>query len=344
MSVLVTGATGFVGTTLVRKLLAAGEPTIRCFVRPASNVATLDALQGQYPDQRLEIFTGNLAVTEDARRAAAGATTIYHLAAGMRGAPAELFLNTVVTSRHLLDAVVQTRPQRIVLVSSFALYGVANVHPGHVVTESTPLEPHPERRDPYSHAKHRQEKLFWEYQRAHDLPLVVLRPGVIYGPGGPALSSRIGLTLPGLFLHLGGNNPLPLSFVDNCADAIILAGRGAGPDGEIYNVHDDDLPTCAAFLRRYRHEVERLRVLHIPSSLLNGLSRLSEMYSEYSQGQMPAVLTPYRTAATWKPTRFDNSKLKRLGWRQAVSTAEGMQRTFQYLHAQRLAERAAKAA
>lgn len=330
MSVLVTGATGFLGSAVVECLLSDGQRYIRCFARPGSDRSRLAALEARYPDARLEVVVGNLARRDDAGRALEGAAIVYHLAAGTRGTPADLFLDTVVASRNILDAALRTRPTRIVLVSSFAVYGVASVPAGHVVTERTPLEPHPERRDAYSHAKHRQERLFWELHRSSGLPLVVLRPGVVYGPGGTALSTRVGLGLPGLFLHLGGNNPLPLSFVDNCAAAIVLGGR-AGGDGEIYNVHDDDLLTCAEFLGRYKREVQSLRSVRIPYSMLRVLSLLSEKYHAYSRGQMPAVLTRYRTATTWKRTGFDNRKLKQLGWRPLVSTEEGLSRTFRYL-------------
>ncbi len=331
MSVLVTGASGFIGSAVVASLLSHGQRDIRCFARRGSDHSRLETLKGRYPDAGLEIMVGNLTCREDAGRALDAAEIVYHLAAGMRGSPADLFLNTVVTSRNLLEAAARARPKRIVLVSSFAVYGVAIVHAGHAVTERTPLEPHPERRDAYSYAKHRQERLFWDYHDSRGLPLVVLRPGVVYGPGGPALSTRVGLRLPGLFLHLGGSNPLPLSFVDNCAAAIVLAGLSQGTDGEVYNVHDDDLPTCAEFLGRYKREVENIRSVRIPYPMLRVLSVMSEKYHVYARGQMPAVLTPYRTAATWKRTGFDNHKLKQLGWRPLVSTDEGLRRTFQYL-------------
>src|SRR5690606_2783769 len=103
-------------------------------------------------------------------------------------------------------------------VSSFSVYGIADQPRGVLVDETTPLETQPMRRDPYSQVKLRQEQLFWDYARAHGLSLAVLRPGVIYGPGGGAMSSRVGLNLPGVFLYLGGRNVLPLTYVDNCAE------------------------------------------------------------------------------------------------------------------------------
>jgi len=265
----------------------------------------------------------------------AGVGVVYHLAAALKGAPADMCLNTVVSSRNLLEAVVRSgRKIRVVLVSSFSVYGVAELPRGHVVDENTVLEPHPEKRDSYAQTKLRQECLFHEYRQRHGVPVTVLRPGVIYGPGGGAMSSRVGLRLPGLFLHFGGDNLLPLSYVENCAEAIVLAGQSAQADGEIYNVHDDELVTSRQYLKRYTREVEPLRAVSLPYLLLRFASALVERYHEYSRGQLPAFLTPYKAAATWKGNRFDNGKLKRLGWRPSVSTEEGLQRTFGYLRAQ----------
>ena len=214
------------------------------------------------------------------------------------------------------------------------VYGVADLPRGHVVTEQTPLEQFPEKRDLYSYAKLRQERLFREYQEKHGFPLVILRPGVIYGPSGSALSSRIGLNLFGVFLHLGGRNVIPLSYVVNCAEAIVVAGQSPDANGQVYNVHDDDLPTCHSYLRQYRREVRKLRILRLPYAATMFLSKQVERYSIRSKGQLPAIFTPYKTATTWKGNRFDNQKLKMLGWKQVVPTDEGLKCTFAYLRAQ----------
>jgi nucleoside-diphosphate-sugar epimerase len=206
---------------------------------------------------------------------------------------------------------------------------------GTVVTEDAPVERHPERRDVYSHVKLRQEQLCREYRERHGVALTVLRPGVIYGPSGPAMSSRVGLRVFGIFLHLGRRNRLPLTYVDNCADALIAAAEAPGALGETYNVVDDDVPTAREYLRRYRREVERVRVLSLPLWATRLLSRAVEWYHRYSRGQLPAILTPYKTEAMWRSFRYENGKLKSIGWRPAVATDEGLRRTFAALRGAR---------
>ena len=333
MKILVTGSNGFLGSALVDRLLAHGEKDIRCMVRPASNRARLEEIERRR-GVPLEIVVGSLGSKEAAAKVLDGVSVVYHCAAAMSGPAAEMFLNTVVGSKNLLEALVATGRQiKVVLVSSFGVYGVADLPRGHVLTESTPLEAHPERRDLYSQSKLRQEKLFWEYQARHQFPLTVLRPGVIYGPGGNAFSSRVGMNLLGVFLHLGGENALPLSYVDNCAEAIVVAGQSDAANGQAYNVHDDDLPTCGEYLRRYKREVKPVRSLRVPYVALTGLSKLVERYHAHSKGQLPAIFTPYKTATSWKGNRFDNAKLKALGWAPIVSTEEGIRRAFEHLKA-----------
>jgi nucleoside-diphosphate-sugar epimerase len=338
VTALVTGSTGFLGTALVERLLARPGADLRCLVRQASDTSRLSALAARHPEAKVTRVVGSLGSADDAAKVVEGCDVIYHLAAAMGGAPADLFLNTVVSTKHLFDAIVRTsRPgsrPTVVLVSSFGVYGVAELGRGALVDESTPLEPHPERRDPYSQAKLRQERLCWSYHEREGIPLVVARPGVIYGPRGSAFSGRVGLNLFGLFLHLGGRNKLPLTYVDNCAEAIAVVGEKSGTAGQAYNVVDDDLIDCSTYLRRYKKNVKALPSISLPYPLTVALSHAVARYHKTSQGQLPAVFTPYKTATSWKGNNFTNAKLKALGWQPLVSTDEGLRRTFDYLKAQ----------
>jgi nucleoside-diphosphate-sugar epimerase len=334
MKALVTGANGFLGVALTERLMARQEGPVRCLVRSGSQKERLERVVSS--GSGAEIVTGSLASPEAAAAAIEGVDVVYHLAASLRGSTADLFLGTVVTSKNLLEAVrLSGRRPRIVLVSSFSVYGVAGLRRGSRVDELTPLEPHPERRDPYAQAKLRQELLCREYAERLSLPLVVLRPGVIYGPEGGAMSTRVGLSLPGIFLHLGGGNPLPLSYVANCAEAVALAGSTGEAEGQTFNVLDDDGVSCRSYLRRYRRDVGSFRSLYVPYPALLGLAHGVLWYHRYSRGQLPALLTPYRVASTWKRMRFEDARLRQLGWSPPVSTDEGLRRTFERLQERR---------
>ena len=333
MRILVTGATGFLGGALIERLLAHGEDDILVTARPGSRRSQIEAAAARYPRARVGYVQANLIARADAARAVESVDVVYHLAASLRGAPADMFLNTVVASKNLLEAI-GPRRVRVVLVSSFSVYGVAGLPRGALVNEQTPLETAPEKRDLYGHVKLRQELLCRELAARNGQDLVVLRPGVIYGPGGSAFSSRVGLNLFGLFLHLGGHNLLPLSYLDNCAEAIAVAGRAPAAAGQVYNLHDDDLPTCKAYLDEYKKQVRPLLSVPVPYPALALLSIAVERYHRWSHGQLPAIFTPYKSATTWGGNRFDNGKIKALGWRQLVPTAEAMRRTFAWLREQ----------
>jgi nucleoside-diphosphate-sugar epimerase len=329
MKILVTGAGGFLGKAIVERLLAHGEMDLRCMLRDTSKARGLEEIAAQYPGAKLEFIMVNLRNLAEIGPAVAGCGMVIHAAAALKGSPAEMFLDSVVASRNLLEAIVnEVRPMRVVLISSFGTMGVAELRRGAMVDESVPLERHPEKRDVYSHSKLRQEQLFWEYREKYGFELVVLRPGVIYGPGGGHFSNRVGLSLFGRFLHLGGKNLLPLTYVDNCAEAVVVAALYEGANGQVYNVVDDDLVTSGQYLSLYKKNVKPVRSVPIPYFALMWGSRMVERYSQRSRGQLPAIFTPYKTRAMWGGNEFSNAKLKNIGWRPLISTREGLERAF----------------
>ncbi|MDE3106192.1 MAG: NAD-dependent epimerase/dehydratase family protein, partial [Acidobacteriota bacterium] len=163
MKILVTGAGGFLGKWIVERLLAHGQREIRCMLRDTSKGAALEAIAAQYPGAQVELFAANLKNPAEIRAAVAGCGLVIHAAAALKGSPAEMFLDSVVASRNLLDAVAalpQQQMPRVVLISSFGVYGVADLGRGAMVDEATPLETRPGERDVYSYTKLRQEQLF----------------------------------------------------------------------------------------------------------------------------------------------------------------------------------------
>ncbi|HTD97594.1 MAG TPA: NAD(P)-dependent oxidoreductase [Edaphobacter sp.] len=332
MKILVTGAGGFLGKLIVERLLAHGQTDIRCMLRDTSKAAGLQAIAARSPEARLEMVAVNLRNPAEIGPVLEGCGMVIHAAAALKGSPAEMFMDSVVASRNLLDAVAalhqESKTMRVVLVSSFGAMGVSALGRGAMVNENTPMETHPEWRDVYSYSKLRQEQLFWEYREKFKFELVVLRPGVIYGPGGGHFSNRVGLSLFGTFLHLGGSNLLPLTYVENCAEAIVVAALYPGADGQIYNVVDDDLVSSREYLGLYKKQVKPMRSVPVPYFALMWASRAVEGYSRRSKGQLPAIFTPYKTQAMWGGNKFSNAKLKTIGWRPVISTREGLARAF----------------
>ncbi|MHC9084475.1 NAD-dependent epimerase/dehydratase family protein [Luteimonas sp. RIT-PG2_3] len=329
MRVLVTGAGGFLGRRIVVSLLEAGADDVCLHFRDRAPERLLEELRGRFPQARIEARGANLLSRTRLPALVEGIDCLVHAAAGMRGSAADMFANTVVGTRNLLDAAGAAGVRRIVLVSSFSVYRTEQLARGARHDEQVPIEATGIEKGAYAYAKTRQEHLFEEYRQRFGFESVVLRPGVIYGPAGGRLSNRIGLRAMGVFFSLGGSAALPLTYVDNCADAIALAALKA-PDGGRYNVVDDDLPSCRGYLRDYRRKVEPLRTLPVPYwAFLLGSSMLLK-YHKASKGQLPAVFTPYIVRSMYRPLRYSNAALKSLGWTPAVSTAEGMERSFRF--------------
>jgi nucleoside-diphosphate-sugar epimerase len=330
--ILITGAAGFIGCRVVDTLAKRGFRNLLCFVRPSSELTSIEAIIARRSSgARIEIIEGNLLSREDCEAACKDTAVILHLAAGTgeKSFP-DAFMNSVVATRNLLEASLRhKRLRRFVLVSSFAVY--TNRQKSRRLDESCPVEQHPERSgDAYCYAKVKQEQIVADYAKNFDIPYVVVRPGSVYGAANSEVTGRVGLGTFGLFLHLGGSNSVPFTYVDNCADAIALAGLVKGVDGEIFNVVDDNLPSSRQFLRQYKKQVRHFKSLYVPHVMSYAFCRLWEKYSKWSKGQLPPAFTESRWHSEWKDTSYSNDKLKRqLGWNPRVSTEEGLRRYFQ---------------
>jgi nucleoside-diphosphate-sugar epimerase len=328
--VLVTGSNGFIGTRVVSILLGMGFRNLRCFVRPSSQLHRLrEVIAAAGAEGSVEIVAGDLVSREDCARAAKGVAVVYHLAAGIDKSFAGAFMGSALATRNLMDAFLeQGRPVRFVNVSSFAVYSNRKLGRGAPLDESCALEDsHQKRNDAYGFGKLKQEELVREYGASRGLKYVILRPGTVFGPGKPALSGRIGIDTFGVFMHIGGGNRLPLTYVDNCAEAVVLAGLVPGVDGEIFNVVDDETLSSRQFLRAYKRRVGWFPSLPIPYVFAYWMSALWENYSTRSKGQLPPAFNRRRCASEWKGNRFNNRRLReRLGWKPRVGIKDAMQR------------------
>jgi nucleoside-diphosphate-sugar epimerase len=331
--ILITGAAGFIGSHVVKGLLERGFRNLVCFARPTSKLARIDTLiRSRPPGAHVKVLKGNLLSREDCEAASKDVAIIYHLAAGTGGKSfPDVYMNSVIATRNLLEASLKhARLRRLVLVSSFSVYTNCDKSQGRLLTESCPIEEYPHLRgEAYCFGKVRQEQIVSEYGKNQGIPYVIVRPGSVYGDETPAIPGRVGIGTFGLFLHLGGTNTIPFTYVENCAEAIVLAGLVKGVDGEIFNVVDDNLPSSSIFLRSYKKNVKSFKSLYLPHPVSYFLCYVWEKYSEWSKGQLPPAFNRKRWHAYWKKTVYSNEKLKKgLGWVPRVPTVEGLQRYF----------------
>jgi len=331
--VLVTGANGFIGSWVVRTLLGRGFTNIRCLSRAASGCANLDRIRAEFGAPSLQVVSGNLLSRETCARVAEGVTVVYHLAAGVEKTFPGCFLNSAVTTRNLLDALMAAGTiRRFVNVSSLAVYSNGQLRSGATLDERCPIDAKlVERCDPYAYGKAKQDEIVREYGRIRDLPYVIARPGITFGPGKTKIPGRVGIDTFGVFLHLGLGNVMPLTYVENCAEAIVLAGLTPSIDGEELNIIDDDLPQSRTFLRRYKSNVKSLTTIPVPYTLFYLFSFLWEKYSAWSGGQLPPAFNRRTCEAYYKSQTFSNGKAKALlGWRPRVSMNEALDRFCAY--------------
>jgi len=332
--ILITGAAGFVGTKVVQTLLSYGFDNLRCLIRTASKTKNLEAIIEGVALKNVEILQGNLLSPDDCQKAVQDASIIYHLAAGTDKTYPGCFLNSVVATRNLLEAAIaQPNLTRFINTSSIAVYSNQQIKRGGLLDESCKVDSNIlERAEPYTYGKIRQDELILDYAKNHSLHYVIVRPSVVFGPGKAKITARIGLDTFGVFLHLGLNNIIPLTYVDNCAEAIVLAGLKKGIDGEIINILDDDLPRSREFLKLYKRKVRDFFSIPVPYPAWYFLNYLWEKYSNWSEGQLPPVFNQRFCATYWKGNTYSNQKAKELlGWQPRVDMDKALRNFFNYM-------------
>ena len=331
--VLVTGAAGFVGSRVVATLLRYGFEHVRCGVRPSGDLSLLHAAVPAELAHRCEIVEANLLSREDCARVAAGQELVYHLVAGRGKSFPGCFQGSVVTTRNLLEALTERgNVRRFVNVSSFAVYSRFRSKRGEIWDECCPLEDNlRERHDAYAYGKLKQDELVLRYQKSAGLPVTIVRPGIVFGPGKKAIPGFAGIDTFGFFMHLGGGGRLPLTYVENCAEAIVLAGLSQQAVGQVFNVVDDDLPTSRKFLRGYKRNVKKFFSVPVPYCVTYGLCALWEWYAGRSRGQLPPVFNRRECTFAWRGHTYSNRKLKDfLGWQARIPMQQALQHYFEY--------------
>lgn len=230
-TVLVLGATGFIGGVLIRRLRQQGTG-VRALVRDPSGSADLLASQG------VEVVRGDITETRSVEAALDGVQHVYHLAKGS-GSTWDDYLRLDVEPTRRLAELCCTRGIRLYYASSIAVYDGGRA--GEVITEFTPPSRAAMRISLYARAKVASEHLLARMHGEQGLNVVVFRPGIVIGAGGSPFHSGVGAWPSSSLCHpwSDGRRCLPFVLVDDCADAMVRALHVTGIAGQSFNLVGD---------------------------------------------------------------------------------------------------------
>lgn len=326
--VAVLGGTGFIGSYTVAALLDAGY-RVRVMARGTTN------LQSVFYRDGVELYRGDIKRRSDVERVTSGADYVINLAHGGGGSSfAAIRVAMVDTARDVAAVCQEAGIKRLVHVSSIS--GLFLGDRASVITGDTPIDPLPETRNDYSHAKALADAEVLKIHRQKGLPVVILRPGLVIGGGTSPFHGGLGFFNNDQYC-VGwnrGDNALPWVLVEDCASAIVASLTSPNAVGKAYNLVGDVLPTAREYISDLAAALER-PLCFVPSSPTGlWLTEMGKWAIKRVAGR--DVGRPYRRDILSRglTSRFDCSDAKRdLGWRP-VGDPEVFRRKAILIHAE----------
>lgn len=304
--VLVTGASGFVGTSLILEATARGYQ-VRCALRHAV-------------DRETSVAVGDIGPSTDWSQALQGVDAIVHLAGRAhvmtehgRDALQEFRRVNVEGTRRLAQQARQAGVRRLVYVSSIGVLGA-----------STPLDQpfddlaRPKPLEPYAVSKLEAEQVLAEVAQGSELEVVVVRPPMVVGPGAPGNLGR-------LMKLVGRQWPLPVPWpanqrslvqIENLVDFLLACVEHPAAAGETFVVADDERVSTAEMIRCLAEGMGlRARLVPVPSAVLAAGGVLAGKRRLYEKvfGSLTVDATRARTLLGWQPRVSTQNGLRKAG-------------------------------
>jgi predicted dehydrogenase/nucleoside-diphosphate-sugar epimerase len=309
--IVVTGASGSLGSALVKRLLEDGKK-LRLFVRRIP----------ERPIAGVEYVFGNLGDPIAVDRAVRGATTVIHVGASMKGGWPEHLGGTVVGTQNVIDACKKHGIEQLVHISSMSVVDWAGSSGIPVVAENAALEPRADERGAYTRAKLEAERKVSEAAK-QGLPCVILRPGQIFGGGIPLVNGAVARRAGAKWLVLGdGKLELPLVYIDDVVDAILASMDKRLTKGEVIHIIDDAQLTQTEVLGLAGGGA---KVIKVPRNVVFALGKLSEL--PLGALGRPSPIALYRLQSALARLHCESDRAKTLlGWHPRVGVREGIRR------------------
>jgi NAD dependent epimerase/dehydratase len=310
--VLVTGAGGFIGSHLTEALARAAVP-VRAFVRYNSR-GERGMLEDVAPDllRGVEIIFGDLRDAETVRRAARGATAIFHLGALIAIpysylSPRDVIQTNVLGTLNVLEAAREAGGSRVFQTSTSEVYGTARYVP---IDEAHPLQG----QSPYSASKIGADQIAESFYRSFDLPVTIVRPFNTYGPRQSAravIPTIITQALTTGVIQLGSLMPTrDLNFVTDTVSGFLRIADAPQTIGETLNLGTGSETSVAELVALVEKIIGReLNVERDPRRVRPSNSEVERLVA-------------------------DARKSRRLaGWQPSVTLEEGLRRTVDWIRA-----------
>lgn len=335
MQAAVTGGTGFLGRAVVRLLVPQAE-SVRVLVRRPEDDARIRSLGA-------EAIRGDVTRPDGLQDLVRNADVIFHCAARVEvtGKWEDFRQTTIEGTRLLLAAALARQPRRFVYVSSAAVYLRRATADGPVSAERTRAIP--ARYNFYARAKLEAERLVrTECERA-GCSWAILRPVFIYGPGNRVLVHNFSRLLERrhVFIIGRGDNRIATAYIDDVAQAVVLAGLHPKANGRIYDVASDEEVTQTAFLNA---TADALGMPHPDRHIPTGLAFAAAWVADVVAG-LPRCEPPFTRALIDLMSidqAIDAGRIREdLGWQHKTPFAEGMRRMREWYRDQRSAADAA---
>lgn len=315
MKVLVTGATGFVGSHLAHALAASGQ-SVRALVRPSKRVPHLS-------DSSIEVFEGQLTNADDVRDAARGCGRIYHTAAAFRSVAHSDDYYRQVNVGGTLNVLAAGRAEgceRIVHCSTGGVHGHIERPPA---DENYRFKPG----DVYQRTKLEGE-LAAAAAAADGLPVSIVRPGAVYGEGDLRFLPLFRALQHNRFVMVGtGETRLHMVHVDDLVRGIVLAGTHPNARGEVFLLAGAEAPTLNEVANTIADAIGvQRRRLYVPVWPVYAAATVCEAVCTRLGIEPP--LHRRRVGFFTHHREFDIGKARRLiGYEPRVSLVEGVRRT-----------------
>lgn len=321
-SILVTGASGFIGRYVVDALHERGA-RVRCLDREPTREAGPD----------IETIDGDIMRPGSLTSAVTGVDAVIHLAAHMRGDADELLSVALEGTGNVIEAMAACGANKLVLIGTYNIYDWPNIGPKH--DETSPIlndDGYLLEQDVYTIAKTRQELLARQLCKKHGIHLTVMRASAVWGRENqylPNFGQKVG-PVYGIF---GPGRQMQLTHVANCANALAAGALDDRANGQTFNIIDDYAITAWQYLGEYLRQRKQFGIrVPLPRSLCRLL--ISCVYALAScvgmKDRLPSLMRPQRFDSRFPTAMSSNAKLKNeLGWSPPHDLAECLKMTYE---------------